>query len=129
MDASPDDSQKASFDLDITLPGESMLLLARESAASPNEDLRAVAKAVLDVTAEGAKVQQGFETGGSVDLAPYFDFWFADAITAAERLLHADNEAARSLARCLIDQERAILRSKEGFLEEMKRRGIQPSGD
>jgi len=61
------------------------------------------------------------------DLAPYFDFWFADAITAANLIESSDNERIRFLAESLIAQEDAILRSKMEFLSEMKRRGIRPN--
>lgn len=58
---------------------------------------------------------------------PYFDFWFADAITAANLIESSDNESIRFLAESLIAQEDAILRSKMEFLSEMKRRGIRPN--
>lgn len=56
-----------------------------------------------------------------------FDFWFADAITAANLIESSDNESIRFLAESLIAQEDAILRSKMEFLSEMKRRGIRPN--
>ena len=34
----------------------------------------------LDVTAEASAVQKAIAEDGNVDLGPYFDFWFADAI-------------------------------------------------
>ena len=42
------------------------------------------------------------------------------------RLLQAVDKEAEYLARCLIDSEKAILKSKQSFISEMQRAGIKP---
>jgi hypothetical protein len=108
-------------------PGPRLLEAAQKLADSPDEDRRAVAKALLDVTAAGRKIQDAMGENRDVDLAPYFDFWFADAVSSAEKLLQADDQETRQLARCVIDAEKAIIKSKESFLVEQKRLGIKPN--
>jgi len=103
-----------------------ILKTANDNLGSNDENVRAVAKAILDVTREATKVKEGIAADGNVDLAPYFDFWFADAIAAANTLLNSENENIRYMAKCLIEQEQAILKSKMDFLDEMKRCGIKP---
>jgi hypothetical protein len=103
------------------------MTIARASVTSPDENYRSVAKAVLDVTAEALSIQKAIAEDGRVDLAPYFDFWFGDAVGCANKLLQYDDKEARHLGQCLIDLEKASIKSKESFLAEMKRLGIQPS--
>lgn len=100
---------------------------AKKLLDSNDENERAVAKAVIDVTAETIKVQQAVAAKGKVNLAPYFDFWFGDALASANALLKSTDENTHYLARCLIDQEKSINESKESFLLEMKRLGVKPN--
>jgi len=118
--------QKVTFKFDFVIPAEMILKTANDNLGSNDENVRAVAKAILDVTREATKVKEGIAADGNVDLAPYFDFWFADAIAAANTLLNSENENIRYMAECLIEQEKAILKSKMDFLDEMKRCGIKP---
>ena len=78
------------------------------------------------MTSEASKVQQTIAANGNVDFAPYFDFWFGDSIASASTLLDSNDDNVHNLAQCLIDHEKAILESKKGFLDEMKRLGVQP---
>lgn len=119
--------QKASFDFEVVIPTDMVVLAAKKHTDSDNENVRAVAKALLDLTAVSTMIRDRIKNRQPVDLAPYFDFWFADAITAANLIESSDNESIRFLAKSLIAQEDAILRSKMEFLSEMKRRGIRPN--
>jgi hypothetical protein len=118
--------QKVTFDFDFVIPAEMTLKTAKDNLGSSDENVRAVAKAIVDVTREATRVQESLRADGNIDLAPYFDFWFADAVAAANKLLNSGNENIRYMAKCLIEQEQAILKSKRSFLDEMKRRGIRP---
>jgi hypothetical protein len=112
------------------MPTKHVLDIARTwLASSDHEKRRAIAKALIDVTKEARTVQRGLADNGNVDLAPYFDFWMGDAVSAANELLNSNDENDRTLAQCLIDQEKAIIKSKADFLAEMKRQGIQPKND
>ena len=42
---------------------------------------------------------------------------------------YSDDKEARHLADCLIQLEQAAIKSKESFLIEMKRLGINPKGE
>jgi len=119
-------AKEIQFSFDFVIPTEHVLAIARTWLTSEDERRRAVGKALIDVTKEARTVQQAMAANGHVELGPYFDFWMADAIAAANELLTSDDENDRALAQCLIDQEKAILESKAGFLAEMKRQGIQP---
>jgi hypothetical protein len=114
------------FSFQFIEPAEHLLEAARKFADSPNENCRAVAKAVLDVVAAGRKIKNALAENRDADLAPYFDFWFADSVACAQRLLPSDDKQARYLAACLIELEAAAIKSKESFLAEMKRLGITP---
>jgi hypothetical protein len=116
------------FDFQFIEPSEAVMAAAQKFRDSPDEDRRCVAKALLDVTAAGRAIKDALIEDRDVDAAPYFDFWFADAISAAEKLLHSDDKEARYLAQCLIDSEKAIIKSKESFLAEVKRLGVKPKG-
>ena len=118
------------FSLGFVMPEEFVLESARGGVESPDVDIQAVSKALLDLTTVAKKVQADILEDISVDLGPYFDFWFADSVAAASRLLNHEQEQVRYLAQCLIDQEKSVLQSREGFLLELKRLGIkqQPSG-
>src|SRR5262249_42595452 len=107
-------------------PSEQVLATARAFADSPDENRRSVAKALLDVTAAGRTIREAMQENRGADLAPYFDFWFADAVACAQRLLQEEEPESRHLAQCLIESEKAILQSKERFLAEVKRHGIRP---
>ena len=121
-----DESKKFKFNFNFIMPADHLMSLARESVESPNADLRTVANALIDVTNEADKIAQGFADDGNVDLAPFFDFWFVDAIDAAKRLRESPDDNLRHLAECLIQQEQSIIESKEDFLTETKRLGIKP---
>ena len=118
--------QKVSLNLNFVIPADLVVNTANENLDSDDENIRTVSKAILDLTREATKVKDGMATNGNVDLAPYFDFWFADAIAAANTLLKYDDANIRYMAECLIEQEKAIHKSKTSFLEEMKRLGIKP---
>jgi hypothetical protein len=118
--------QKVSLNFDFVIPADLVVNAANENLDSDDENIRAVSKAILDLTREATKVKDGMMADGNVDLAPYFDFWFADAIPAANVLLDSKDDNIRYMAECLIEQEKAILKSKTAFLDEMKRRGIKP---
>jgi hypothetical protein len=118
--------QKVTLNFSFVIPAEMILKTANDNLDSSDESIRSVAKAILDVTREAKRVQEGIAADGNVDLAPYFDFWFADAIAAANSLLNSEKENIRYMAESLIEQEKAILKSKIDFLDEMKRCGIKP---
>ena len=122
-----DKGKQFQFSFEFITPAERVMAFARASIASHDENYRSVAKAVLDVTAEALSIQKAIAEDGRVDLAPYFDFWFGDAVGCANKLLQYDDKEARHLGQCLIDLEKASIKSKESFLAEMKRLGIQPS--
>lgn len=115
------------FDFQFVEPVETVMAAACKLVNSPDENRRSVAKAVLDVTAAGRTIKDALVENRDADLAPYFDFWFGDSITCAEKLLHSDDQDARLLAECLIAMEKATIQSKESFLAEMKRLGVRPS--
>lgn len=108
------------------MPAEHLMSFARESTEAQDADLRAVSKALIDVTNEADIVLKQFAADGNVDLAPFFDFWFVDSVDAAKRLLESPDDNIRHLAECLISQEQAIVESKEDFLTETKRLGVKP---
>ena len=118
--------QKFNFSFSFIEPAANLLEAARHFADSPDENRRAVAKAVLDVTAAGRAIKDALLQNRDADLAPYFDFWFADSVACAQKLLASDDKEARYLAECLIQLEQAAIKSKESFLAEMKRLGIKP---
>jgi hypothetical protein len=122
------EKHKFRFKFEFIMPAERIMAVARNNLDSPDENLRSVAKAVLDVTAEASKIKSAMAEDKDADLGPYFDFWFADALNCANQLLDCEEPDARNLARCLIDIERATVKSKESFLVEMKRLGLRPGG-
>jgi hypothetical protein len=125
------------FSLEYIEPAEYMVSVARKFADSPDENRRAVAKALLDVSAAGLAVKKAMEprtdtesamkANTNTDMAPYLDFWFADAISSAQKLLRYDDAESRDLAQCLIDAEKAVMKSKESVLAEIKRLGLKRS--
>lgn len=117
----PTSPESFRFSFSFTKPVERIIQIAQRFLESPNEQRRAVAKAVLDITREGAAIFDGIQKPGTVDVAPYFDMWLGDAIDAANELLRSDDKDDRDLAKCLLDQERDIIKSKEIFLVELKR--------
>lgn len=121
-------SKDFSFKLDFVIPADIVVCTANENLDSVDENTRAVSKAILDLTREATKVQAAVAEDGDVDLAPYFDFWFADSIAAANALVKCDDTTAavRDMAEMLIKQEEAVLKSKAAFLKEMKRLGVKP---
>jgi hypothetical protein len=117
------------FTFQFIEPAEYLLEAARKFADSPDENRRAVAKAVLDVTAAGRKIKDALAANRHAELAPYFDFWFADSVACAKKLLNSEDKEARYLAECLIELDKATIKSKESFLAEVKRLGIKPKHD
>lgn len=103
---------------------EMVLKAAKDHIGHQDENIRAVAKALLDITDVATELRLQMAKPGIVDLSPYFDFWFADAITAAIANMTSDDKTIRYLSRALIDQESAIIRSKTAFLEAIKNRGL-----
>lgn len=120
--------EKVQFSFAFVEPSETVVAAAQRFLSSPDEKLRSVAKALLDVTAAGLPIKKGMMEDSDTKLDPYLDFWFGDAISCAERLLHSDNEEVRHIAQCLIDAEKAVIKSKESILSEMKRLKIKPPG-
>lgn len=57
-------------------------------------------------------------------MAPYLDFWFADAVACAEKMTKYEDTDSRDLAQCLIQAEREVIASKESVLAEINRLGI-----
>lgn len=121
-----DNKKKFKLTFDFVMPADRVIRIALEHVDSPDENYRSVAKALLDVTAEAGKVKDALTEDRDVDLAPYLDFWFADAIECAKKLLRSDDPDAGDLARCLIDAEKAAIKSKECVLAEIKRLGLRP---
>lgn len=115
------------FSLDFVMPAEILLDAARKGKHSSNVDIRTVSKALLDLTSEATEIQSEILKDGNVDLGPFFDFWFVDAIECANRLQSHDDEIIVALANCIINAEKGIIKSKESFLWEMKRLGIKPN--
>ncbi len=118
---------KFKFSLDFVMPAEMLLNAAKKGKYSSNADIRTVSKALLDLTSEAKTIQREIKKDGNVDLGPFFDFWFVDAIECAERLKSHDDETIVALADCIIDAEQCIIKSKESFLLEMKRLGVKPN--
>ena len=100
------------FDLEFIEPAEHLLARARALADSPDTDCRAVAKAILDSNAESTIVREGITNKLNVDFTPYLDFWFADALECANRLLTHPDIETRDMADCLIKLEAAAIKSK-----------------
>jgi hypothetical protein len=117
--------KKFKLTFNFVMPAERVMQIARDRVDSPDENYRSVAKALLDVTAEAAKVKDALTEDRDVDVAPYLDFWFADAVACATKLLQSDDPDARDLAQCLIDAEKATIKSKECVLAEIKRLGLR----
>jgi hypothetical protein len=121
-----DVTKRFQFSLQFIEPSETIMASARKLVASPDENRRSVAKALLDATAAGLAIKKAMEENRDADMAPYLDFWFADASSNAEQFLHCDDEEARDVAQCLIDVEKAAIKSKESVLAEIKRLGLKP---
>lgn len=78
----------------------------------------------------GVPIKNAIMENRDADLSPYLDFWFADAVACAEKLLQTDDIKRRGfLALALIDMEKAIIKTKESLLAEFKRLGIKPGGN
>lgn len=125
-----DSSSAAGMDwrlkMEFVVPTESTLSLARSLSDSPDVDCRAVAKAILDSNTEATIVREGIANNLDVDLAPYLDFWFADALECANRLRRHPDSEIRNMANCLIELEADAIKSKECVLTEIKRLGSKP---
>ena len=118
--------QKFTFEFAFSVPSDQLLRAMQELLALPDNAVQSIAKALLDVTREGVKIQTAMANHKDAHLGPYFDFWFGDAIASARALLTSDDKNVRALAECLIEQEQNIIESKESFLREQKRLGIPP---
>jgi len=114
------------FRMNFILPEDRIMNIARQHLNSPDESCRAVAKALFDVTTEAKTVQEALQEDRSAKLDSYLDFWFADAIEHANKLLTSSDTDARVLALCLIDMEKSVISTKESLLAEMKRTGTRP---
>ena len=102
-------------------PAENILAFANDSLSSPNEHLRSVAKAVIDITRESKTLQESI-TSPNPDIAPYIDFWFGDSLDFARTLLASPDRMSRNLAQCLIAHEESVVASRAAMLEEAKRK-------
>jgi hypothetical protein len=122
-----DDRKQFQFSLNMIEPAEHLMAAARKLVDSPDENRRAVAKALLDVTSEGLALKKAMETNTNADMAPYLDFWFADAIACAKKLLQYEDAESRDLGECLIETEKAVMKSKQSVLGEIKRLGMKRS--
>jgi len=111
------------FSVNFVVPSDDVILLARENLDSENADKKIVAKALLDATDVSIATRDALGKAGNVDLAVYFDHWFGDAIESATRLLKSEDNASRYLAKCLIDQEQSVIKSRADFLEKLKQAG------
>ncbi len=109
------------YSLDFPLPADSILDIAENSTHSDDERLRVIGQAVLDFTAIANLTKDDFLQGNAIDLAPYLDFWFSDAIDIAKASLNDPDSNLRTLAQCLIDQEKCAIESKVFVLRESKR--------
>jgi hypothetical protein len=116
------------FSLILIEPAERLMAIARKWRDSPDENRRCVTKALLDVTDLGRVIADNMMNDRNTDLAPYLDFWFADAVACAENLSKYEDAESRDLAQCLIDSEKSLIKSKERVLAEINRLGIRPSG-
>jgi hypothetical protein len=123
------DQLQCEFALEFIEPPPPVRVLARKLLDSPDDNCRSLAKAVLDVAKAGRKIKTSIAGDKEIDLAPYFDFWFGDALDTAQKLLHSDDKVIRQLAQCLIEMEKAVVESKENFLVEMKRLGFRGCGE
>jgi hypothetical protein len=123
MDNEP---ERVEITFDILIPSNNIVSAARNHIDSNLEHVRAVAKALLDLTAVASKVKNALALGEDIDLAPYFDFWFADAIDAANAIKDSSDESVRYIAETLIEQENLVLRSKTSFLAQIKKLGYPP---
>ena len=115
------------FSLSFIEPAEYLMGIMRKFADSPDENRRAVAKAMLDVSAAGAAVKEAMLKNAGCDMAPYLDFWFADALVCAQKLLQYDDAESRDMGQSLIDAEKSVIKSKESVLAEIKRLGLKRS--
>ncbi|MBI3821706.1 MAG: hypothetical protein HY289_03390 [Planctomycetes bacterium] len=115
------------FSLSFVEPAEHLMGIIRTFADSPDENRRAVAKAMIDVSAAGAMIKEAILKNAGCDMAPYLDFWFADALVCARSLLEYDDAESRDLGQSLIDAEKSVIRSKESVLAEIKRLGLKRS--
>jgi hypothetical protein len=123
-----DEGQEFRLDLKFNAPTGRMMAIAQAGLASPDESFRVVAKAIIDLTSAMRSLEKEMVADGDVNLDPYLDFCFGDALDHAHQLLKRDDDDARNLAQCLIDMEKAVVKSKENVIAEIKRLGIKPPG-
>lgn len=119
--------QHARIGFEFVIPADQLLASAREMLASPIQEYRDIAKAVLEVTDISLDLQHRLSSQIEADFAPYFDYWFGDAIEAAKRHKASSDKGVAAVAESLIAQEEAIVHSKEAFLLEAKRLNIRPN--
>ncbi len=112
---------KIKYSLDFLIPVDWILDIARRSTDSSDERHRVLGKAILDFTKIAHLTKDNLIQDKDTDLAPYLDFWFGDAIDIAKASLKDGDSNLRTLAECVIDQEKSVVKSKEAFLREVKR--------
>src|SRR5262245_4823278 len=113
------------YQLNFIVPAEKVLAEAQRLSEYADDDVRNVAKTLVDQTALVNQANAGLENKlqpeGTFDLAPLFDNWLGDSLERAEKLLTHSDESVGWVARCLIEQSEGLAQSKENFLTEMKR--------
>jgi hypothetical protein len=119
-------SKKVSLEFEFVIPSERTSQKAKKHLDSSDTRVQAVAKALIDFAELSTEVKDFLENKTGGDLAPYLDFWFADAVIAAKMLKNSRDEEIRDLATTLIEQEKAAIESKEFLLRKMKSLGIRP---
>jgi hypothetical protein len=118
--------KQAQFDFQFVIPTDDVLIQAQTLLQSDVQNHRDIAKVVTELTAIQKQIQDDISKDGTVDLAPWLDYWFGDTIETAQHLKQSDAIDVSRVAHILLDQEAAIIRSKESFLNEMKRLAVQP---
>lgn len=119
--------QQFKVDFQFVIPTEAVLLSAQTMLQSPHQEYRDIAKVVIELTTLQRFIQTEMINDGNVDLSPWFDYWFGDTLETAESVKSSTDQEACLVAAILLDQEEAIIHSKESFLNEMKRLNIRPT--
>lgn len=126
-------SRMTKMDFRFVIPTDVVLSNANDLLMSDNQDHRDIGKVVTDLTVIQKTIQESIQhemtNDGTVDLAPWFDYWFGDTIETAQRLKDSPQIPVSHVAHVLLDQESAIIHSKESFLKEMKRLDVRPKHD
>ncbi len=117
------------FDFQFIIPTDAVLASAKVLLISDIQQHRDIAKVVVELTDIQKAIQAEIMKDGTVDLAPWFDYWFGDTIETAQQLKNSASVDISHVAHVLIEQEAGIIHSKESFLKEMKRLGVRPKQD